>query len=81
MRSLLGEHVITPEGSGNVDFNKIISLNSTAAYLWERIVGTEFDEPGMVGMLLEEYNVDRTVAEADVSNLVVSMREAGLLED
>ncbi len=81
MRSLLKEHIITAEDGCNVDFNKVISLSSTASYLWEKIAGIEFDENKLVEMLLEEYDVERNVAEADVSNFVVSMRNAGLIED
>ena len=34
LRQLLGEYVVTGEGLERVNFNKIISLNATAAYLW-----------------------------------------------
>ncbi|MCQ2074388.1 MAG: PqqD family protein [Bacteroidaceae bacterium] len=78
MRPLLREHIVMAEG--NVDFNKMISLNSTAAYLWDRVKGTDFDESRLVDILLEEYEVDRDVAERDVSGFVSSLSDAGLLE-
>ena len=81
MRSLLGEHIITAEGAGNVNFNKIISMNSAAAYLWDKIAGLDFNENKLVDMLLDEYDVTRERAEADVMNFVKSMRDAGLLAD
>lgn len=81
MRSLLKEHIIMAEDGCNVDFNKVISLSSTASYLWEKIAGIEFDENKLVEMLLEEYDVDRDVAAAEVSGFVASMRNFGLIDD
>ena len=81
MRSLLKEYVVTAEGSGQVNFNKIIALNQTAAFLWEKVSGRDFDESELVRLLLEEYDVTEDVASADVCNLVSKWREAGLIDD
>ena len=34
LREMCGENIITAEGIENVRFDKLISLNATAAYLW-----------------------------------------------
>lgn len=81
MRSLLREYVVTAEGSGQVNFNKIIALNQTAAFLWEKVTGRDFNESELVSLLLEEYDVTEDVASADVCNLVLKWREAGLIDD
>ncbi len=81
MRSLLKEYVVTAEGSGQVNFNKIIALNQTAAFLWEKVSGRDFNESELVSLLLEEYDVTEDVASADVCNLVLKWREAGLIDD
>ena len=81
MRSLLREYVVTAEGSGQVNFNKIIALNQTAAFLWEKVSGRDFNESELVSLLLEEYDVTEDVASADVCNLVLKWREAGLIDD
>ena len=36
-----GEYIIVPAGADNVDYSKIISLNETAAYLWENVATKE----------------------------------------
>ncbi len=41
MRSLVGQHVVIGEGIAQVDFNKMITLNDSAAYLWENVVGKD----------------------------------------
>ena len=44
LRDMCGEHIVSAEGIGNFDFNKVISLNDTAAYLWNAVSGRDFDE-------------------------------------
>lgn len=81
LRQLLGEYVVTGEGLERVNFNKIISLNATAAYLWEELKDKEFDVPMMAGLLTAKYEVDDQTALADSEKLAQSWKEAGLLED
>ena len=46
LRKMGSEYIIVGEGLGQVDFNKLIALNHSAAYLWQRIEGKD---PGYVG--------------------------------
>ena len=34
LRDVCGEHIIVAYGIENIDFNKVISLNESATYLW-----------------------------------------------
>ena len=36
LRNVCGEHVIVAEGLEVINFNKLLSLNESAAYLWEQ---------------------------------------------
>ena len=81
LRQLLGEHVVTGEGLERVNFNKIISLNSTATYLFEQVKDKDFDIRMMADLLLEKYEVTEETALADSQKLADSWREAGLLEE
>jgi len=38
----IDEYIIMYNGTQNVDFNNIISLNSTAAHLWKHVEGMDF---------------------------------------
>ena len=35
LRDVAGEKIVSAEGLEQMDFNKLITLNPTAAYLWE----------------------------------------------
>lgn len=80
LRDMCGEHIVSAEGIGNFDFNKVISLNDTAAYLWNAVSGRDFDEGLLAELLLERYAVDAPTAAKDASALCARWKEAGLLE-
>lgn len=80
LREMCGEHIVSAEGIENFDFNKVISLNDTAAYLWKAVEDKEFDARTLSALLLEKYEVDPQTAEADAQKLVGIWQEAGLTE-
>ena len=43
MRTLGNEFILVDEGSNLTDFNRMISLNASAALLWEAVQDNEFD--------------------------------------
>lgn len=81
LRQLLGEYVITGEGLERVNFNKIINLNATAAYLWESVQDKEFTAETLADLLMDRYEVDRETALKDSQTLIQSWTEAGLVEE
>lgn len=81
LRSICGQSVISGEGAANVNFSKLVSLNETAAYLFQKVVGGEFTPESMAGLLTEEYEVDYETALADCKTLCGQWKEVGILED
>ena len=81
MRKLGREHIVVPEGSGLVNFNKMVSFNDTAAYLWEALTGREFAVEDIRQLILDRYEVDERTADADAAKLARSWAEAGLIEE
>ena len=79
LRSMCGEFIVTGEGLARVDFSKVISLNATAAYLWEQIQDKDFTPEDLVALLTARYDVDAQQARDDVDKLLASWREAGLI--
>lgn len=81
LRPLGDEFIITGEGPAQVNFNKMISLNSTAAYLWRSVEGREFSVDDLTALLLEEYDVDEATASKDALAIVNKWIEIGLVEE
>lgn len=70
LRSICGEYVVVGEGLAQVNFNKMLSLNNSAAYLWKELEGKDFTLDTMVDLLLENYDVTREQAAEDVEKLL-----------
>ncbi|MBQ7812566.1 MAG: PqqD family protein [Bacteroidales bacterium] len=80
LREMCGENIVTAEGMENINFNKLISLNSTAAFLWRNLEGKEFTEAEMAQLLVDEYGIDMELALTDSRNLCKVWTEAGITE-
>lgn len=81
LRTLCGEHIITGEGLSQINFNKMISLNESAALLWQSVVGREFTVADLADTLLENYEIDRETAEKDAAAIAAKWIEAGIVKE
>ena len=81
LRQVCGEYVIVGEGLERVNFNKMISLNSSAAYLWEAVEEKEFSVQTLSDLLTDKYDVDEKTAANDASELAAKWIEAGIVEE
>ena len=81
LRTICGEHVVIGEGLTQVNFNKMLSLNGSAAYLWEQVQGKDFTVEDMVTLLTDKYEVSEDRALQDANKLLQVWREQGVLQD
>jgi hypothetical protein len=81
LRKLGKEHIVVGEGLGQVNFNKMISLNASAAYLWESVEGKDFSVDDLVALLLDRYEVEEEVARRDAQALADAWVEAGVVSE
>lgn len=77
LRQVAGENVVIPTGDA-LNLNKMITLNSTGAFLW-KLLEQETDEDAMVAATLEEYDVDEASARTHVSAFVAKLKEHDFL--
>ena len=56
VREMAGEHVIVMPGRGGAaDMTRIVSLNPSSMYLWEKLRGREFTAADAALLLTERY--------------------------
>lgn len=79
LRSLGREYILVAEGLEAVDANRLISMNESAAFLWEAVDDKEFDADTLINLLMEEYSIDREVAEKDVAALLETWKQAEII--
>ena len=80
LRTICGQHVVSGEGTANVNFSKLVSLNDSAAYLFKAVGQEDFTPERLADLLLEEYEVDRETALKDAETLCAQWKEIGIVE-
>ena len=80
LRTICGQNVVSGEGTSQVNFSKLVSLNETAAYLFKAVQGREFTAETLANVLLDEYDVDRETALKDAESLCAQWMEIGIAE-
>jgi hypothetical protein len=81
LRQVCGENVIVGEGLEAINFGKLLSLNETAAWLWQQAAEMgDFTIDSLVVKLLDEYDVTEDVARSDVSNIVNEWVKVAVVE-
>ena len=81
LREMCGEHIIIATGMENIDFSKVISLNESAAWLWQQVEGKEFTPDSLAALLMEEYEVDEATALADARSLAYLWLHEGIVSE
>lgn len=81
LRSLGKEFILVADGFEAVDFSRMISLNETAAFLWKEVEDKDFDAEMLTTLLTDNYDIDRETAQNDVTSMLKSWSEAGIVED
>ena len=82
LRDVCGEKVVAGEGLGAINFAHLLSLNETAAWLWQKSSDMgEFDIEALADALAEEYEVSIDVARKDVAGIIARWDEIGLIEE
>lgn len=80
LREVIGQSVVVGEGVNQINFNKLVTLNESAAYLWEAVEGKEFEVETLASLLIERYGIDQELAMKDAAALATQWKETGLVE-
>jgi hypothetical protein len=79
LRSVAGSNVVVPVGAASVDFNGMITLNDSGAFLWRELEkGADVDS--LTAALLREYEVDEPTARKCAEDFTEKLLDAGCLE-
>ena len=80
LRDVMGQAAVIGEGVDQVNFNKLITLNSTAAYLWKEVEDKDFDAASLAELLIKEYGIDESLATKDADYILSQWVELGLVK-
>ena len=80
IRQIAGSNIVVPVGQNSLDFNGMITLNDTGAFLWNTFQQDTTVEAAAKA-LTEAYEVDLARAQEDVKKFTDLLRENALLEN
>ena len=72
--------VVIAVGDEALEFHKILTLNSTGAFLF-KMLQNGADVVALINALCEEFGVDKTTAETDVTAFLEKLASLNLLEN
>ena len=80
LRKTAGRNIVVAVGRASEEFNGLITLNETGAFLWKMLQnGTTYDD--MLKALLDEYDVSEEDAKAGMDAFLKSVRDADLIDE
>ena len=80
LKEVAGSNIVVPVGENTVDFNAMITLNESGAFLWQQLE-KECSMADLVKVMTSEYDVDAETAEKDINTFLNVIRNAGLLNE
>lgn len=79
LRKVADSYVVVPVNSLTLDFNGVMNLNETGAFLFEQLQnGIEKEE--LVCKMLDEYDVTEEKASADIDAFISKLKDADVFE-
>ncbi len=79
LRKVADSYVVVPVGKMTLDFNGIINLNETGAFLFG-LLQKGADREELLAKMLEEYDVTSEKAAADIDKFLEKVKAADVLE-
>ncbi len=79
LRNICGENIIISHGKENINFTKIITLNESATFIWNKIADTDFTLDDMVSIICIEYDIANATATAACQAILAEWTKAGII--
>ena len=80
LREVGGRHVVVAIGKASEEFNGLITLNNSGAFLWNELSkGCTYEE--LLAKMLGAYEVSEMTARAGIDQFLERARAAGLVVD
>lgn len=78
MREIAGDTILIPIGDTINNFNGLVILNELAKFIWEKMPQAK-DEEELLNYILDEYEVEREVAKADLDEFLEMLKKENII--
>lgn len=81
LREIADETILVKQGAGATDFTRIISLNSSARFLYEELTDKDdFTLQDVVALLVGKYETSEETAATDAEKWVKTLMDCGIIK-
>jgi hypothetical protein len=78
LRNIVGETILVPIGQDNEAFNGLITINELGRFIWDNYENAK-DEDDLLQKILDEYEVEKEVAKADLDEFLQTLKNAEII--
>ena len=78
LREIVGDIVLFPINKSTSKFDGLITMNEIGKFIWENIESAK-DEEELLQRILDEYEVERDVAKADLDEFLGKLKEIDII--
>ena len=79
LRQIKDNYVVVVLGKASKEFNGMMDLNETGAFIWKLINGNNTIDD-IVEKMLKEYDVSEEIVRADVEEFINKLIKGGMIE-
>lgn len=79
LREVVGETVLVPVGKTALEYNGMIIINETGAFIWKALE-QELGEQEILKKMMETFDVEEAEAAADLREFLNNLKNAGFVE-
>ena len=80
LKAIADSYMVVPLGSYVKEFNSIIKLNESGAFLWSQLESDK-TETELIDAMLSEYDIDENTAKIALESFLSKLKENDLLEN
>lgn len=80
LRKIANNDMVVPIGNNIADFNGVISLNETAAFLWRHLLA-DITLPELTNVYMQQYGISTETAKIDTECFLMQLKRRNMLEN
>lgn len=78
LKEVAGEYIVLGGSNSSLNLSKLITLNSTGAFLFNLLKSDKTKEE-LLDVLLNKYDIDKETATNDINNFVNKLKDLDIL--
>lgn len=78
LREIMGDTILVPINKSTSKFDGLITINPVGKFIWENIESSK-DEDELLQKILDEYEVEKEVAKADLDEFLQTLKDAEII--